>query len=392
MVVTPKMRGFICTTSHPAGCGKNVENAVKKTRKMLKNPVKSCKNALIIGGSTGYGLACRIVAAFGYGAGTAAVSFDKEGSGKRTGTAGYYNNKAFDKLCREENIPCHTINGDAYSREIKEEVVNTIKNDPQFGKLDLVIYSLAAPRRTGEDGEVYNSVIKPIGKPFTSKTLDFHTGVVSEITVENATEQEIHDTVKVMGGEDWRDWIEFLKENDILAENALTIAFSYIGPELTHAVYTNGTIGRAKEDLEEKCREINEILAPLGGKSFVSVNKALVTQASAAIPVVPLYITLLYKIMKENGDHEDCTEQMIRMFSQRLYTANDTVPVDDKGRIRMDDFEMKQEVQDKIAGMWESTVTENVAEAADLEGYRSEFLSLFGFGVPGVDYSADVEI
>lgn len=392
MIIQPKMRGFICTTAHPAGCAANVRNQAIYAK---EHPAKSGpKRVLVIGSSTGYGLASRIAAAFGGCADTIGVFFERPASGSRTATAGWYNNQEFERLAKADGLVAESVNGDAFSKEIKADTINLIKEKIPGGKVDLVIYSVAAPKRTDpETGEVYSSVIKPIGKAFADKTVDFHTGVVSQVEVASAPPEEITQTVAVMGGADWLLWIKALLETDTLENNAATIAFSYIGPVLTHAVYKDGTIGRAKEDLEEKAGEISALLAPAGGKAFVSVNKALVTQASAAIPVVPLYISILFRIMKQAGTHEDCIQQMVRMFGDRLCHGGkwDHVPVDEAGRIRMDDWEMEPAVQQKVTEIWQRISTENIDGLADLAGYREDFYRLFGFGLPGVDYDADVE-
>lgn len=389
MIVKPRVRGFICTTAHPIGCAKHVEEQIEyvKNRPKAEGP----KKVLVIGASTGYGLASRIVASFSLGADTLGVFFEKPASGGRTATAGWYNTAAFEKVAREAGYYAKSINGDAFSNEIKEQTIELIKKD--FGKVDLVVYSLAAPKRRHPDtGELFSSVIKPIGAPFTNKTVNFQTGKVSEITVEPATDEEIQHTVAVMGGEDWQMWIRALLEADVLAERAQTIAYSYIGPDITHSIYRTGTIGRAKDDLERTARLLDqELQAKINGNAYVSVNKALVTQSSAAIPVVPLYISLLYKEMKERGIHEDWIQQMYRLFVETLY-AGDKVQVDEENRIRMDDLEMRDDVQKAIKEKWEKLSSENIEELADLEGYRRDFLRLFGFGLEGVDYDQEVEV
>lgn len=389
MIVKPRVRGFICTTAHPIGCAKHVEEQIEyvKNRPKAEGP----KKVLVIGASTGYGLASRIVASFSLGADTLGVFFEKPASGGRTATAGWYNTAAFEKMAREAGYYAKSINGDAFSNEIKEQTIELIKKD--FGKVDLVVYSLAAPKRRHPDtGELFSSVIKPIGAPFTNKTVNFQTGKVSEITVEPATDEEIQHTVAVMGGEDWQMWIRALLEADVLAERAQTIAYSYIGPDITHSIYRTGTIGRAKDDLERTARLLDqELQAKINGNAYVSVNKALVTQSSAAIPVVPLYISLLYKEMKERGIHEDWIQQMYRLFVETLY-AGDKVQVDEENRIRMDDLEMRDDVQKAIKEKWEKLSSENIEELADLEGYRRDFLRLFGFGLEGVDYDQEVEV
>lgn len=384
MIIKSKTRGFICTTAHPEGCKQNVKEQINYIKS--KDPIKGPKKVLVIGSSTGYGLAARITAAFGCGADTIGVFFEKPAEDKRTATAGWYNMAAFEEEAKKAGVYSKSINGDAFSDSIKEKTIELIKKD--WGKVDLIIYSLAAPRRTHpKTGEVFNSVIKPIGNPYTNKTVNFHTGEVSEITVEPATEDEIKQTVAVMGGEDWEMWIEALKAAGVLADGAITVAFSYIGPELTHAVYKNGTIGKAKEHLEASAKNITNLLKDIDGKAYISVNKALVTQSSSAIPVVPLYISLLFKIMKEKGIHEGCIEQLYRLFAERLYA--DTLLLDNEGRIRLDDFEMREDVQNEVAKVWSMVNTENIDEITDIKGYREDFFKLFGFGLSGINYDEE---
>lgn len=389
MIVKPRVRGFICTTAHPLGCAKNVEEQIEFVKRQPKG--EGPKKVLVIGSSTGYGLASRIVASFSFGADTLGVFFEKPASGGRTATAGWYNTAAFEKAAREAGYYAKSINGDAFSHEIKAQTIDQIKKD--LGKVDLVVYSLAAPKRVHPDtGELFSSVIKPIGSSFTNKTVNFQNGKLSEVTIEPATEEEIRHTVAVMGGEDWELWIKALIEADVLAENAKTVAYSYIGPEVTHPIYRTGTIGRAKDHLEATARKLDQYLQEkINGRALVSVNKALVTQSSAAIPVVPLYISLLYKEMKKRGIHEDWIQQMYRLFVEKLY-AGDQIEVDEQHRIRVDDLEMREDVQQAIQENWEKLNEENIEELADIEGYRSDFLRLFGFGLEGVDYEADVEI
>ena len=388
MIVQPKIRGFICTTSHPDGCAKHVANqiAVVKSRGPVEN---GPKKVLVIGSSTGYGLSSRIAAAFGCGADTIGVFFDKPGEERRTGTAGWYNTAAFENEAAAAGLYARSFNGDAYSNEMKATVIEAIKAD--MGKIDCVVYSLASPRRTNpNDGGTYKSVLKPLGQTYTNKNLNTTTKVVDEVTIEPASQQEIDDTVAVMGGEDWEMWMDALQEAGVLADGVKTVAYSYIGPEVTWPIYTNGTIGAAKEDVEKSQRALDEKLAPLNGKAWVSVNKALVTQASSAIPVVPLYISLLYKIMKAKGTHEDTIEQMDRLFRDRLYGKADP-QADEKGRIRVDDWEMTAEVQTEVDKVWNEVNTDNLYELADVEGYESSFLRLFGFGLDGVDYSKETD-
>lgn len=387
MIIEPRMRGFICLTAHPTGCEQNVINQINyvKSKGLIEGP----KKVLVIGASTGFGLASRITSAFGSNAATIGVYFEKPSAIGKTGSPGWYNTAAFEQQAHEAGLYAKSVNGDAFSNEIKEKTLALIKAD--LGQVDLVIYSLASPVRTNPTtGIMHRSVLKPIGQNFTNKTVDFHTGTVSTISIDPCSEEEIANTVAVMGGEDWAMWMDALKKEGLLAEGASTVAYSYIGPKLTEAVYRKGTIGRAKDHLEATAFEISDSLKDINGKAFVSVNKALVTQASSAIPVIPLYISLLYKIMKEEGIHEGCIEQIQRLYSERLYTANGEIPVDEVGRIRIDDWEMRADVQAKIAALWETAVTENLAEIGDLAGYKTDFLNLFGFGFEGVDYTADV--
>ena len=388
MIVTPKIRGFICTTAHPTGCAKHVADqiAVVKARGVNAN---GPKKVLVIGSSTGYGLASRIAAAFGSNAATIGVFFEKPAEADRCGTAGWYNSAAFETEAKAAGLYARSFNGDAFSDAMKQDVIAAIKAD--LGQVDCVIYSLASPRRTHpKSGEVFKSVLKPIGTTYTNKNLNTGTGVVNEVTLESANDDEIAQTVAVMGGEDWEMWMDALQSAGVLAQGVKTVAYSYIGPELTWPIYKNGTIGRAKEDVERAQRALDAKLAPLGGKAWVSVNKALVTQASSAIPVVPLYISLLYKVMKAEGTHEDCIEQMDRLFRDRLYGGSPQP--DEAGRIRVDDWEMAPAVQKLVDDRWKIVNTENFAGFGDFEGYQSSFLRLFGFGLAGVDYNADVDV
>lgn len=388
MIVAPKIRGFICTTAHPVGCAKHIADqiAVVKNRGPIAN---GPKKVLVIGSSTGYGLSSRIAAAFGSGAATIGVFFEKPAEADRCGTTGWYNTAAFENEAKAAGLYARSFNGDAFSDSMKEEVVQAIKAD--LGQVDCVVYSLASPRRTHpKTGEVFKSVLKPIGGSYTNKNLNTTTGVVNEITIEPANEDEINQTVAVMGGEDWEMWIDALLKADVLAKGVQTVAYSYIGPEVTWPIYKNGTIGRAKEDVERAQRELDVKLAPLNGKAWVSVNKALVTQASSAIPVVPLYISLLYKVMKDEGTHEDCMEQMDRLFRDRMYGGSPQP--DEAGRIRVDDWEMAPSVQKLVDDRWKEVNTENFPQFGDFEGYQSSFLRLFGFGLEGVDYNADVDV
>ena len=385
MIVVPKIRGFICTTAHPEGCAKHVAEqiAVVKKRGLIAG---APKKVLVIGSSTGYGLSSRIAAAFGGNAATIGVFFEKPSEADRCGTAGWYNSAAFEREAAAVGLYARSFNGDAFSSAMKAEVIAAIKAD--LGQVDCVIYSLASPRRTHPTtGEVFKSVLKPIGQSFTNKNLNTSTGVVDEVTLPAAEGDDIAQTVAVMGGEDWEFWIDDLLAAGVIAPGTQTVAYSYIGPEVTWPIYKNGTIGRAKEDLERVQKALDEKLAPLGGKAWVSVNKALVTQASSAIPVVPLYISLLYKVMKADGTHEDTIEQMDRLFRDRLYSGNPQS--DEAGRIRIDDWEMNPSVQALVGERWQQVNTENFLSMADFAGYQSSFLRLFGFGLDGVDYEAD---
>lgn len=385
MIIEPRMRGFICLTAHPKGCEQNVKNQIEYVKS--KGKIDGPKRVLVVGASTGFGLASRITSAFGSDAATIGVFFEKEPAPGKTATPGWYNSAAFEVEAHNAGLYAKSVNGDAFSKEVKEQVINMIKED--LGQIDLVIYSLASPvRMHPETGVLYRSTLKPIGQTFTNKTVDFHTGNVSQVSIEPANEEDIANTVVVMGGEDWKMWMDTLKDANVLAEGATTVAYSYIGPEVTEAVYRKGTIGRAKDHLEATAFEITDALKDINGKGYVSVNKALVTQASSAIPVIPLYISLLYKIMKEKGIHEGCIEQIQRLYADRLYSGGE-VPVDEKGRIRIDDWEMREDVQKQIAQLWGESTTENLVEIGDLAGYKQDFLNLFGFGFEGVDYNAD---
>jgi enoyl-[acyl-carrier protein] reductase/trans-2-enoyl-CoA reductase (NAD+) len=385
MIVTPKIRGFICTTAHPDGCARHVASQIEVVRS--RGPIENGpKRVLVIGSSTGYGLASRIAAAFGCGASTVGVFFEKPGDSEKCATAGWYNTAAFENEARAAGLYARSFNGDAFSDAIKAEVIDAIRAD--LGQIDCVVYSLASPRRTHpKTGESFKSVLKPIGEPYTNKNLNTNTGVVDEVTIPAAEGDDVAHTVAVMGGEDWGMWIDALLEAGLLAPGATTYAYSYIGPQLTWPIYKEGSIGKAKEDLERVQRALDTKLAPLHGKAWVSVNKALVTQSSSAIPVVPLYISLLYKIMKPIGSHEDCIEQMDRLFRDR-YTNPQP---DEAGRIRLDDWEMDPVVQDGIADAWSRVCTENLTELGDLAGYQENFLRLFGFGLDGVDYDKDTD-
>jgi len=387
MIIQPKIRGFICTTAHPKGCAKAVLEQVEYVKS--KGKIDGPKNVLIIGASTGYGLASRIVATFGAGAKTVGVFYEKEADEKRTASPGWYNTAAFETLAHQAAYYAKSVNGDAFSDEVKQRTADIIRKD--LGKIDLIVYSLASPRRVHpETGHVFNSALKPIGKQFVGKSVDAFRGEIKEVTLEPATADEIANTIAVMGGDDWERWIDFLAKEELLSQNIMTVAYSYIGPELTHSIYKDGTIGKAKEDLKKTADQLNEKLKTLHGSAFVSVQKAVVTQASAAIPVVPLYISLLFKIMKEKGTHEDCIRQIDRLFRNFLYLSSSSIPVDDEGYIRVDDLEMQEDVQQKIAALWPTITSENLAQLTDIKGYRDDFYRLFGFNMVGVAYDADV--
>ncbi len=389
MVIKPKIRGFVCITAHPQGCAAHVQEQINliKSRGPLKN---GPRNVLVIGASTGYGLASRIAAAFGAGANTLGIFFERPSEEDRPATPGWYNSIAFTDAARAAGLKALNLNGDAFSDDIKRQAIDLIRRE--MGPIDLIVYSLASPRRTHpRTGAVHKSVLKPVGQSYTNKTVDTDKGIVSQITIEPANEAEIADTAAVMGGEDWEMWIETLLAEGLVAPGSTSMAYSYIGPEVTWAIYKNGTIGLAKNDLERAARKIDASLKAHGyGRAFISVNKALVTQASSAIPVVPLYISILYKIMKANGTHEGCIEQIQRLFATQLYGGTG-LQFDDQGRVRIDDWEMRPEIQAEVARIWPQVTTENLASFTDIAGYRSEFLKLFGFGIPGINYEAEVE-
>lgn len=388
MIIEPKIRGFICTTAHPEGCAANVQQQIEYVKQ--QEQLNSVKNVLIIGCSTGYGLASRIVAAQSCDAATLGVMFEKPASGKRTASAGWYNTAAFEDYAAHKNLYATTINGDAFSDEIKATTIATIKQDMPEG-IDLIIYSLASPRRTDPiDGVTYNSSLKTLGEDYTEKTVDVMTGTVKKVSIAPGTEEEISNTVKVMGGEDWERWIEALYNADVLAENVQTIAYTYIGPEITYPIYRHGTIGKAKQHLEKTAKKLQAYLQPLKGKAIISVNKAVVTQASSAIPVVPLYAALLYKLMKQANTHEDCIEQIYRLFKDYI-CSNQHLPLDENGFIRLDDLELAPEIQEKIKPLWSQVNSENIANLTDLNGYQKDFYRLFGFGMAGVNYQEETE-
>lgn len=383
MVVEPRVKDYICTTAHPVGCAENIKNQIKYVKAQPK--VDGPKKVLVIGASTGYGLASRIAVAFGYGADTLGVMFEKESNGRRTATAGFYNTRAFEEEAKKDGLYAKSINGDAFSLEIKQQVIDTIKAD--MGKVDMVIYSLAAPRRVTPDGHKYTSVLKTVGEEYTNKTLVLKDNTVTMAHIPAATEEEIENTIKVMGGEDWIDWMQALSDAGVLADHVTTVAYSYIGPKITFPIYAEGSIGMAKKDLYKSSDIINEKFANVS--SYIAINKALVTQSSAAIPVVPLYITLLYKQMKAKGVHEGCIEQMARLFLDKMAGEVET---DENGFVRMDDWEMADDIQEAVAKNWDAVTSENVKELADIDGYWDEFYKMFGFKIDGVDYSVDVDI
>jgi len=385
MIIEPRMRGFICLTAHPDGAAQNVKNQIAYIKS--KGPIAGAKKVLVIGASTGFGLASRISSAFGSDAATIGVFFEKPPVDGKTASPGWYNSAAFEKEAQQVGLYAKSINGDAFSDEVKKQTIDLIKQD--LGQVDLVIYSLASPvRMHPKTGVLHRSVLKPIGQVYANKTVDFHSGNVTTVSIDPCAGDDIENTVAVMGGEDWAMWMNALQAENALASGVQTIAYSYIGPALTEAVYRKGTIGRAKDHLEETAFSITKSLSALEGKAYVSVNKALVTQASSAIPVIPLYISLLYKIMKAEGIHEGCIEQIQRLYQDRLFTGQ-PVPVDEQGRIRIDDWEMRPDVQAKVAELWEQATTENLAEIGDLAGYRQDFYNLFGFNFPEVDYTLE---
>ena len=386
MVIQPRVRGFLCTTTHPDGCLENVRRQVSHVQgkgEISEGP----KRVLVLGASTGYGLASRITAAFGAGAATIGVFFEKPGNERKPGTAGWYNSAAFHQLAEEAGLYAKSLNGDAFSDEMKARVISLIKAD--LGQVDLVVYSLAAPRRTHpRTGEVFNSTLKPIGQATTQKGVNTDKEAIQDFHLEPATQEEIDHTVAVMGGEDWEMWISALSEAGVLAEGVKTTAYTYIGEKITWDIYWHGTIGAAKQDLDRRVKGIREMLTAIGGDARVSVLKAVVTQASAAIPAMPIYLAILFKVMKARGVHEGCIEQIDRLFRDRLYGDG---ALDEEGRMRVDELELDPAVQAEVAAIWEQIDTDNLKSLADFDGYRQEFLQLFGFGVDGVDYAADVD-
>ena len=386
MIIEPKVRDFICTTAHPDGCKENVKRQIEYTKKNGK--INAHKKVLIIGASTGYGLASRIAATYALDASTIGVMFERPATERRTATPGWYNTAAFEEIATADGYYAKSINGDAFSDDIKKETIDLIKKD--LGQVDMIIYSLAAPKRTTSDGVTYTSTLKTTSSNFTNKSLNLRTNEISEATITPANQDEINSTIKVMGGEDWKDWITALSDAGVLAENATTIAYSYIGPKLTYPVYFNGTIGMAKKHLYDTSIEINKDFSNKGIKAYISVNKALVTQASSAIPIVPLYMAILYKVMKEQNIHEGCIEQMNRLFHEKL--NGETPIVDNENRIRLDDYEMREDIQAKVMEFWNEVNTDNVASLSDLNGYWDDFYHMFGFHFDNVDYSKDISL
>lgn len=387
MIIKPRVRGFMCVTTHPVGCEVNVKQQIDyvKSKGRIDN---GPKKVLVIGASTGYGLASRITAAFACGASTLGLFFEKEGAEKKPGTAGWYNSAAFHKYAESEGLYAKSINGDAFSDEIKQKAIEVIKQD--LGQVDLVVYSLASPRRQHPvTGEIHMSTLKPIGKDVVQIGVDTDKGVTKEFAIAAATQEEIDNTVAVMGGEDWQMWIDALAQADVLAPGAKTTAYTYLGDKVTHDIYWDGTIGEAKKDLDKKALTIREKLAAAGGDARVSVLKAVVTQASSAIPVMPLYLGLLFKVMKEDGSHQGCIEQIELLFRESLYGASPRM--DDVGRLRADYLELRPEIQAKVEELWAQITDDNLFEITDMQGYKDEFLRLFGFSMEGVDYDADVD-
>ncbi|MGI3043283.1 enoyl-ACP reductase FabV [Shewanella algae] len=389
MIIKPKIRGFICTTTHPLGCEANVLEQINTTKakgKIANGP----KKVLVVGSSSGYGLSSRIAAAFGSDAATIGVFFEKPGTETKPGTAGWYNSAAFDKFAKAEGLYSKSINCDAFSHEAKAKVIELIKAD--LGQIDMVVYSLASPvRKLPDSGEVIRSALKPIGESYRSTAVDTNKDTIIEASVEPATEQEIKDTVTVMGGQDWELWLDALDKAGVLADGCKTVAYSYIGTELTWPIYWHGALGKAKMDLDRAAGELNQRLAAKGGSANVAVLKSVITQASSAIPVMPLYIAMVFKKMREEGLHESCMEQIYRMFSERLYKADGSKPeVDDANRLRLDDWELREDIQQHCRDLWPQITTENLSELTDYREYKAEFLKLFGFGIEGIDYDADV--
>ncbi|MFW5829636.1 MAG: enoyl-ACP reductase FabV [Planctomycetota bacterium] len=386
-VIAPRIRGFICLTAHPEGCAANVRAQIETIRQRC--PKEGLQRVLVIGSSTGYGLSSLLTAVFGYGADAVSICFEREPTERKPGSAGWYNLAEAHAQAQASGRRLVTINGDAFSDDVKHKALTAIR---ELGPIDLVVYSLAAPRRSdARTGETWQSVLKPIGGPFTGKTIDLSKDAVTTATFEPASEEEIAATVKVMGGDDWRAWIELLRQQELLAAGCRTVAYSYIGPQVTHAIYRAGTIGRAKDHLEATAQELDaELQRHCRGHAYVSVNKALVTQASAAIPVVSLYVSILFRVMKEAGVHEDCCDQIVRLFTDHLAPGAEP-GLDEAGRIRLDDKEMADAIQEHVADIWERINTDNLSELSDYAGFQQAFRQLFGFDVAGIDYQQPTE-
>ena len=388
MIIKPKTRGFICATTHPVGCAANVAEQIARVEKdgTVKN---GPRNVLVIGASTGYGLASRITAAFGSNAATLGIFLEKPATEKKPGSAGWYNSAAFEKAANAKGLYAKSINGDAFSNEMRNKAIETIKAD--MGKIDLVVYSLASPvRKLPDSGEVIRSVLKPIGETYKATAIDTSKDIIIEAEIEPASDEEVKNTVTVMGGEDWELWINALKDADVLDEGVKTVSYSYIGTEITWPIYWHGALGKAKEDMDRAASSIRNNLSELNGSANMAVLKSVVTQASAAIPVMPLYIAMSFKVMKSIDIHEGCIEQINRMFRTQLY-KDGGAELDDSDRIRMDDWELRDEVQNKVKEVWPNVTSENLFELTDYQGYKDEFLKLFGFGVAGIDYESDVD-
>ncbi|MBY5993785.1 enoyl-ACP reductase FabV [Ferrimonas balearica] len=390
MIIKPKIRGFICTTTHPVGCEKNVRDQIAFTQQ--RGPIANApKRVLVVGSSSGYGLSSRIVSAFGGGAATLGVFFEKPATEKKPGTAGWYNAAAFDKAAHEAGLYAKSINGDAFSHEAKRKAIEVIKAD--LGQVDMVVYSLASPvRKLPDSGELVRSSLKPMGQTYTATAVDTNKDTLFEASIEPANEQEVQDTITVMGGQDWELWIQALSEAGVLAQGCRTVAYSYIGTEITWPIYWHGALGEAKKDLDRAAAALDSHLAGIGGGANVAVLKSVVTQASSAIPVMPLYIAMVFKKMREEGVHEGCIEQIYRMFNERLYKADGSAAqTDEQNRLRLDDLELQEHIQRHCRELWPQLTDDNLKELTDYVEYKEEFLSLFGFGLDGVDYEADVD-